>query len=313
MEPVQAPLSQIYVPGQRVMLTMSLFAEDHSDDKDCPTHCTSHLIMFQILNRGRSGGEETEPFETDESAATPPPPPGISYETRYVGYGITDSWDEIVETLQGAPVSYDQVLGAHRERFFDSTMVRRDKMEIYMMLVDDQCQRQLFASLGKSMDASDLARAEVMSLRTTVHAQMSEITELQSADRSRRRAVIVLLETERAGDSFTGTGDDITGAGYCITGTAGTRWGDPGTAEVPEEADIVIFFVIEEKAPKEPQGQHRSHKTPSQQQPHMTVHYAQTPAMIDQGVVRLPHVTQPDGVDSHTSGTGVRGLNALSR
>ncbi|GKG17103.1 hypothetical protein Tco_0362060, partial [Tanacetum coccineum] len=26
---------------------------------------------------------------------------------RYVGYGITDSWDEIVETLQGAPVSTD--------------------------------------------------------------------------------------------------------------------------------------------------------------------------------------------------------------
>ncbi|GKC31465.1 hypothetical protein Tco_1038759, partial [Tanacetum coccineum] len=24
---------------------------------------------------------------------------------RYVGYGITDAWDEIVETLQGAPVS----------------------------------------------------------------------------------------------------------------------------------------------------------------------------------------------------------------
>ncbi|GKF60305.1 hypothetical protein Tco_0177091, partial [Tanacetum coccineum] len=42
---------------------------------------------------------------------------------------------------------------------------------------------------GKSMDTSDLACAEVMSLRTTVHAQMSEITELQSADRSRRRTL----------------------------------------------------------------------------------------------------------------------------
>ncbi|GKG33187.1 hypothetical protein Tco_0430697 [Tanacetum coccineum] len=29
---------------------------------------------------------------------------------RYVGYGITDSWDEIVETLQGAPVSTDTEL-----------------------------------------------------------------------------------------------------------------------------------------------------------------------------------------------------------
>ncbi|GKF03357.1 hypothetical protein Tco_0030280, partial [Tanacetum coccineum] len=30
---------------------------------------------------------------------------------RYVGYGITDSWDEIVETLQGAPVSTGTELG----------------------------------------------------------------------------------------------------------------------------------------------------------------------------------------------------------
>nr|GEV63594.1 hypothetical protein [Tanacetum cinerariifolium] len=29
---------------------------------------------------------------------------------REVGYGITDSWDEIVETLQGAPVSTDTEL-----------------------------------------------------------------------------------------------------------------------------------------------------------------------------------------------------------
>ncbi|GKB11519.1 hypothetical protein Tco_0845442 [Tanacetum coccineum] len=92
---------------------------------------------------------------------------------------------------------------------------------------------------GRSMDAIDLAHGEIMSLRTTVHAQMSEIRELQSADRSRQRAILDLLETDRgrreemrelraadrAGDSLTGIGDGITGAGYCITGTAGTRWG----------------------------------------------------------------------------------------
>ncbi|GJY82520.1 hypothetical protein Tco_0495896 [Tanacetum coccineum] len=32
---------------------------------------------------------------------------------RYIGYGITDSWDEIVETLQGAPVSTDTELILH--------------------------------------------------------------------------------------------------------------------------------------------------------------------------------------------------------
>ncbi|GJU25189.1 putative reverse transcriptase domain-containing protein [Tanacetum coccineum] len=94
------------------------------------------------------------------------------------------------------------------------------------MLDDEQSQRQLLASRvnmlfrdkrahahtrllietearmsreawGKSMDASDLARAEVMSLRTIVHAQISEIIELQSADHSRQRAISDLLETDR--------------------------------------------------------------------------------------------------------------------
>ncbi|GJS65431.1 retrovirus-related pol polyprotein from transposon TNT 1-94 [Tanacetum coccineum] len=48
---------------------------------------------------------------------------------RYVGYGITDSWDEIVETLQGAPVSTDTELGAHMREF--ESLVRRDTDVIY--------------------------------------------------------------------------------------------------------------------------------------------------------------------------------------
>ncbi|GJQ91987.1 hypothetical protein Tco_0003126 [Tanacetum coccineum] len=101
---------------------------------------------------------------------------------RYVGYGITDSWDEIIETLQRAPVSTDTELGAHVREF--ESMVRRDTDGIYTRLDDKQSQRQLLAS-------------RVMSLRTTVHAQMSEIRELQSADRSRQRAISDLLETDR--------------------------------------------------------------------------------------------------------------------
>ncbi|GJV52876.1 hypothetical protein Tco_1448617 [Tanacetum coccineum] len=129
----------------------------------------------------------------------------------------------IVETLQGAPVSTDTELGAHVREF--ESMVRQDIDEIYTMLDDEQSQRQLLAgrvnmlfrdrrahahtrhlmetearmsreAWGRSMDASDLARAEVISLRTTVHAQMSEIKELQSADHSRQRAISDLLETD---------------------------------------------------------------------------------------------------------------------
>ncbi|GJZ12465.1 hypothetical protein Tco_0547695 [Tanacetum coccineum] len=62
---------------------------------------------------------------------------------REVGYGITDSWDEIVETLQGAPVSTDTELGRHMTAF--ETRVRQDTDEIYMRLDDEQSQRQLLA------------------------------------------------------------------------------------------------------------------------------------------------------------------------
>ncbi|GJS05371.1 hypothetical protein Tco_0321879 [Tanacetum coccineum] len=110
---------------------------------------------------------------------------------RYVGYGITDSWDEIVETLPGAPVSTDTELGAHMREF--ESMVRRDTDEIYtrphtrqLMETEAGMSREAW---GRAMDASDLAHGGVISLRTTVHAQMSEITELQSADRRRQKTI----------------------------------------------------------------------------------------------------------------------------
>ncbi|GKD88989.1 hypothetical protein Tco_1364496, partial [Tanacetum coccineum] len=63
---------------------------------------------------------------------------------RDVGYGITDSWDKIVETLQGAPISIDTELGRHMTAF--ETGVRQDTDEIYTRLDDEQSQRQLLAS-----------------------------------------------------------------------------------------------------------------------------------------------------------------------
>nr|GFB34132.1 hypothetical protein [Tanacetum cinerariifolium] len=62
---------------------------------------------------------------------------------RKVGYGITDSWDEIIETLQGAQVSTDMELGEYMREF--ETRVRQDTDEIYMRLDDEQTERQLLA------------------------------------------------------------------------------------------------------------------------------------------------------------------------
>nr|GFD37655.1 hypothetical protein [Tanacetum cinerariifolium] len=78
-----------------------------------------------------------------------------------VGYGITDSWDEIVETLQGAPVSTDMELGGYVREF--KTRVRQDT-EI------------------KELQAADRRRQTVISeLLRIVHRRSTEISELRTA------------------------------------------------------------------------------------------------------------------------------------
>ncbi|GJX91358.1 putative reverse transcriptase domain-containing protein, partial [Tanacetum coccineum] len=143
---------------------------------------------------------------------------------RAIGYGITDSWDEIVEAMQGTPVVTDVVELSQRMTEFE-TRVRRDTNEVYTRLDDEQSRRNLLAgwlnkmfrdrrahartarlmeaevrmsreAWGRSMDASDLVRAEVMSLRTTMLAQQSQIRELQSADQALK--LIKRLQTQMA-------------------------------------------------------------------------------------------------------------------
>ncbi|GKC38065.1 hypothetical protein Tco_1050449 [Tanacetum coccineum] len=143
---------------------------------------------------------------------------------RYVGYGITDTWDEMLEDMPGAPATDDTELGRRMTEF--ATRVRQDTDEIYVRLDDEQTERQLMAgrlnmlyrdrraharttllmerearmsreAWGRSMDASDLARSEVMSLRTTVLGQQAVITELQAADRRRQAAITELLAADR--------------------------------------------------------------------------------------------------------------------
>nr|GFC84106.1 hypothetical protein [Tanacetum cinerariifolium] len=106
---------------------------------------------------------------------------------REVGYGITNSWDEIVETLQGALVSTDTELGGYVREF--ETRVRQDTDETYMrdrrahtythhlMETEGRMSREAWV---RATDASDLVHGEVMSLRTTVLGQMLEIRELQA-------------------------------------------------------------------------------------------------------------------------------------
>nr|GFC14949.1 hypothetical protein [Tanacetum cinerariifolium] len=117
---------------------------------------------------------------------------------REVGYGITDSWDDIVETLQGAPVSTDTELGGYMREF--ETMVRRDTDEIYMRLDDEQIERQLLAGRLNMLFRDRRAHAYTRHLmeteaRLSRAAWMTEIRELHAVD---RRTQIVISEMLRA-------------------------------------------------------------------------------------------------------------------
>ncbi|GJU86912.1 hypothetical protein Tco_1294458 [Tanacetum coccineum] len=109
-----------------------------------------------------------------------------------IGLRADYGFNEIVETLQGAPVSTDTELGRHMIAF--ETRVRQDTDEVYMRLDDEQKARLSREAWRRSMDASDLARGEVMSLRTTVLGQMSESKELHDADCMRQAVTSEMLK-----------------------------------------------------------------------------------------------------------------------
>ncbi|GKB47346.1 hypothetical protein Tco_0898099, partial [Tanacetum coccineum] len=142
---------------------------------------------------------------------------------RDVGYGITDTWDEMLVDMPRAPATDDTELGRRMTKF--TTRVRQDTHKIDTRLDDEQTERQLMAGQlnmlyrdrrahartarlieaearmsredwGRSIDASDLARSEVMALRTQVVAHQAVITELQATDRMRKAAISELLAVD---------------------------------------------------------------------------------------------------------------------
>ncbi|GKB69917.1 hypothetical protein Tco_0931329 [Tanacetum coccineum] len=131
--------------------------------------------------------------------------------------------DEMLVDMPGAPATDDTKLGRRMKEF--TTRVRQDTDEIYTRLDDERTERQLMAgrlnmlyrdrrahartarlveaearmsqeAWGRSMDASNLARSEVMALRTQVVAQQAVITELQAADRRIQAAITEMLAAD---------------------------------------------------------------------------------------------------------------------
>ncbi|GJZ63448.1 hypothetical protein Tco_0619869 [Tanacetum coccineum] len=139
---------------------------------------------------------------------------------RDVGYGIIDTWDEMLEGMPGAPTTDETELGWRMTNLV--TTVRQDTNEIYGRLDEAQEARAVLSgrlnllgrdrrshaytallmerearlsreAWGRSMDASDTAHSEVRALRTTVLAQQTEIAALRIADRARQTHLVETL------------------------------------------------------------------------------------------------------------------------
>ncbi|GJT90117.1 hypothetical protein Tco_1078962, partial [Tanacetum coccineum] len=149
-------------------------------------------------------------------------PPRCS-TSRELDYDITDTWDDLVGAIDEiAPTTLEGV----NLRVTDlATIVKEETTSMYGIMEDAQDDRSLLRARvnllyrdrpvhrrlavmiereakmareawGLSMDASDYARSDVMSLRTTVVAQSALISELQSADHRRQRVISELLTSD---------------------------------------------------------------------------------------------------------------------
>ncbi|GKA31565.1 hypothetical protein Tco_0717870 [Tanacetum coccineum] len=110
--------------------------------------------------RKRLGIAFSPRYEVEESSSTPTARPPRGFRADYgfvatmdkeimrdlerdVGYGITDTWDEMLVDMPGVPVTDDTELGRQMTEY--TTRVRQDTDEIYTRLDDEQTKRLLMA------------------------------------------------------------------------------------------------------------------------------------------------------------------------
>nr|GFA38025.1 hypothetical protein [Tanacetum cinerariifolium] len=253
---------------------MDVEADDEEEEHPSPA---DYVVVAPTAADQAPSAEETEPFETDESAATLPPHP--AYRTtarisilapvpmpawtdlevirllaissppasplspwsspppiRSLGYRATmiRLRDEATSTSHSPPLQLPSA--SHREDRPEVTLPPRKRLDIalgpryevgesssaaaarpaggfrvdygFVAIVDREIMHDpekegapvsTDTELGgyvRATDASDLVHGEVMSLRTTVLSQMSEIRELQAADRRRQSMISELLRID---------------------------------------------------------------------------------------------------------------------
>ncbi|GJV27733.1 putative reverse transcriptase domain-containing protein [Tanacetum coccineum] len=269
--------------------------------------------------------------------------------SRELNYGITDTWDDLVGAIEEiAPTTLE---GVNQRVTNLSTTIEQETTIMYDMMEDAQDDRSLLRARvnllyrdrpvhrrlavmierearmareawGLSMDASDYARSDVMSLHTTVVAQSALISELQSADHRRQGL---------RWPSFRGSLDPqkvrhslmhherlvaVPRFGYVVAMLC-SLLSIMGYSQLADCIDLLFCLAtqyrsfVQKMAPKRRTTRLNPSATPTLvTNTHTTtsVTNAQIQAMINEGVtaVQVAHDATRNGDDSHTSGMGAR-------
>nr|GEZ76647.1 hypothetical protein [Tanacetum cinerariifolium]GEZ85005.1 hypothetical protein [Tanacetum cinerariifolium] len=150
--------------------------EDEEEDEYL-TFADSTVVALPAVDHAPSA-EETEPFETDESTATPPPYPAYCITARMLCTTHTGTY-ELGESSAAAAARLREPVKDDLYRFVDTVEQGEGSMPAAM-----EGEAKAFRTAWtQSIDASDAARSEVIALRTQVSAHRTEITDLRAADR----------------------------------------------------------------------------------------------------------------------------------
>nr|GEX16224.1 hypothetical protein [Tanacetum cinerariifolium] len=222
--------------------------------------------------------------------------------SKELGYGITDTWDELVGASEEiTPTTLQRVNQSMMEEAQDDRSQLRGRVNLlyrdryvhrYLAVMVEREARMAREAWGLSMDASDNAHSDVMSLRslrTTLVAQHALILDLQAADRRRQEVIKELLAADHKRQV------QLTKALRLLKGLQtqmiefqkhhGPAKG-PAQPDAPGKADSIVTTPAPETT--------------------TSVTNAQLQAMIDQGVTAAlaARDANRNGDDSHTSGTG---------
>ncbi|GJT62675.1 hypothetical protein Tco_1006208 [Tanacetum coccineum] len=154
-------------------------------------------------------------FEVGESSSAPTTRPTGGFRVDYrfvgtlddeirqdpeieVGYGITDTWDEMVEDMQGIPAATDMARLIQRMTHFITT-IRQDTDEIYGRLDNVQDDRLLISSQLNMLRRDKRAHARTARLMKT-EARLSHEAWVQSMDASdtaRSETQVTVLQSQQ--------------------------------------------------------------------------------------------------------------------